>query len=1031
MLKKRVFVATLSIVMAFCMILPGFAQSAAVSIAEEPAIVISEGLEEVPAPLDPQSWQKQEDMTWYDYKENPVIDWATELNVDGIVNPKTADGKGTLKGALILVDFWDRPFIMTKPVHGDSLGYFMFDQETGIQNTFVTNNPLISVPEEMLAEWWESFLNDPYQGDNRGLSVDGYWRENSFGKWQVDLDAYGPYHLNGFEFEYGLDYTSWNDYPPTFRRGASGSSGRRNLGNESVAIARDNGIFLGDYDFFFVLHSGYEESNTWLEFGQMRWASPEDIPYEFGAGARMELVEEILTKDPELLLSLETTNTSYSNNTKVINGYNQNTVLRDTIEEIKARKEAGTLADFVFKFPQADWDWYENYSWGNAAPTRYVPWTSWLAGIGVWAGAGSATVPRSPENGGGSISKQWSHQGENNGMGTYAHEFGHIVSHNDAYENAWTATASPYTMYWELMAAGDRNGPGGYHARWTIPGGLEADGIPTNMMMHPKRRSGFYDQNNADPTKNDVLDVTVAQLKAGPPVVATIVPRNIPINNNKVEANDFKGYYPQLEQYGLVAPNFYKAVDLTFDAENPDIAPLINVGYSWTRFRAARVGFEVVEQAGYDSFSNDTGVLISRLGDGSSSTAGQRRALIDSHLYDINMVDYVVNGEPQKYVIGHSAQLMDGLFHVGKSFVDTGYYEGSIRQWEPQNDRPIVSGDSINEFYDHYNGLHFYILDKAVNNGRIINGEQQTFVSYTVGMLHEDGPAVGGELKISDSSLTTALPGNVAVLEFSVENTGDATDIVRVNAGGTTAFSTTLLNDLYALGAGEKITVQAYVEIPETVTEIGKSLVITASSETNDAKKAELVVENIADKATKLGLSLKLDKVYLDEGTYFNVATSVTKPLKSNVVVLDYAFDKSKIEYANYTLPAGVDFISYTPTETGARLTLMVQDYNMKDIVTTMFYAKVDLEETGSLIKAAGQFVVKGETEKEVIVLSSELGYWPPDPISVFNLIYLSNVIDAFGKNSKDADWPDYKRYDFNQDGRINIVDIVFVAINL
>ena len=1031
MIKKSMF-KPVSFLLVLCMIVSIFSVTAMTAFADdEPILAItdSEGLEEVPDPIDPQSWKKHEDMTWKEYRENPVIDWMSDLNEGGIVNPTSADGLGTLKGALILVDFWDRPFIMTKPVNGDNLGYYLYDQETGIQSSTITNNPLISVPEEELAEWFKDFINDPDQGDNHGVTVDGYWRENSYGKWQVELDAFGPYHLNGFEFEYGLDYTSWADYPPTFRRGATGSGGRRNLGNESVAIALANNLYLGDYDFFYVLHSGYEESNTWLEFGPMRWPTPQDVPYEFGAGAKMEQIEEILTENPELLLTLETTNTSYSNTTPVINGYNQNTLLRDTIAEVKARKEAGTLSEFKFKFPQADWDWYENYSWGNAAPTRYVPWCAWIAATGVWAGAGSATVPKSPENGGGSVSKRWSHQGENNGMGTYAHEFGHIVSHSDAYENPWAGVVSPYTDYWELMSRGDRNGPGGYHARWTIPGGLEADGIPSHMMLLPKRRSGFYDQNTTDPVKSDVLDVTVAQLKAGTPVVATIVPRNVPLNNNKVAANEFKGFYPQLEEkYNLVAPNYYKGLDLTFDEANPDVAPLQTTGYSWTRFRAARMGIEVAEQSGYDSFLNDHGVLISRLGNGSTS---QSRAVVDSHLYDINLVDFYLNGAPEKYVISHSAQLYDATFHAGKSFVDTGYYEGSMRQWEERGDRAIVSGNTVNEFHDPYNGLHFYILDKTENNGRVINGEQQTFLSYTVAALHDDGVAVGGDLKISDSKLTTALPGNVAVLEFTVENTGNATDIVRVNAGGTTGFNTTLLNDLYAIGAGEKITVQAYVAVPENVTETGKTLTITASSESNGAKKAELVVEEIADKATKLGLSLHLDRVYLNEGNYFNVVTSVTKPLKSNVVVMDYAFDKAKIEYANKTLPAGVEFISYEETADGARLTLMVPDYNMKEIATVMFLAKTDIEETANLLKAAGQFVVLGEDGKKVITLSSELGYFPPDPISVFNLIYLSNVIDAFGKNNKDADWPNYKRYDFNQDGKINIVDIVFVATNL
>ena len=89
----------------------------------------------------------------------------------------------------------------------------------------------------------------------------------------------------------------------------------------------------------------------------------------------------------------------------------------------------------------------------NWARTRYVPWTSWYAAKGIWSSAGGGT----------------SIQGENDGMGTFAHEFGHIQRLGDNYNNPYGNPVSrSYSGPWELMSRGSFNGPGGPHTRWMI-----------------------------------------------------------------------------------------------------------------------------------------------------------------------------------------------------------------------------------------------------------------------------------------------------------------------------------------------------------------------------------------------------------------------------------------------------------------------------------------------------------------------------------------------------------------------------------
>jgi hypothetical protein len=218
-----------------------------------------------------------------------------------------------------------------------------------------------------------------------------------------------------------------------------------------------------------------------------------------------------------------------------------------------------------------------------------------------------------------------------------------------------------------------------------------------------------------------------------------------------------------------------------------------------------------------------------------------------------------MKGDPTYYCIGHADQLNDALFHAGKSSVDSGYYRGdytvnangtfvagsgtkhgSMRQWEERDDREIVSGDTVNEWYDTANRLHFYILAKNENPGRIVDGEQQYFLSYTVGMLHDNGLAVDGQLEIIARVVEGESWNRVAVVELDITNKGAAaTDIIRVGAFGD--FETTLLNDLYAIGLGQTVTVPVYISLTEGFTAadlLGKSIGFTVGSESNAANKA-------------------------------------------------------------------------------------------------------------------------------------------------------------------------------------------------
>src|SRR5699024_12561117 len=99
---------------------------------------------------------------------------------------------------------------------------------------------------EELSEYWVDFLNKP-QMLNNYRTIDEYWRENSFGKWGVDLDGFGPYKLEGNEFEYGLSYG--NEMPEGFQS--------RDIKPEAMDLAQEDlDASEEEYDFTFILHAG-------------------------------------------------------------------------------------------------------------------------------------------------------------------------------------------------------------------------------------------------------------------------------------------------------------------------------------------------------------------------------------------------------------------------------------------------------------------------------------------------------------------------------------------------------------------------------------------------------------------------------------------------------------------------------------------------------------------------------------------------------------------------------------------------------
>ncbi|MFC6084278.1 M6 family metalloprotease domain-containing protein [Sphaerisporangium aureirubrum] len=206
-----------------------------------------------PAAIDPQNWKNPDHMTWADYKAVPGTNWA---------DPAGKGSQRTFKGALVLLDYPNQPFVVTQPARSTVFG-----------------NPSTEahdIPRTQVAQFYKDFLNTP-NTLNRGHTIHEYWMEDSGGRYGVDLTAFGPYEMPGKDHEYAMEFQAGTACP-------AGDNCNRNIRTDGrAAFAAEQGEpTLAQFDFIFYLSAGQDESATWQEFGPIKFPTKEDVTDDFG-----------------------------------------------------------------------------------------------------------------------------------------------------------------------------------------------------------------------------------------------------------------------------------------------------------------------------------------------------------------------------------------------------------------------------------------------------------------------------------------------------------------------------------------------------------------------------------------------------------------------------------------------------------------------------------------------------------------------------------------------------------------------------
>jgi len=365
--------------------------------------------------------------------------------------------------------------------------------------------------------------------------------------------------------------------------------------------------------------------------------------------------------------------------------------------EMKFRTQAGVTDAFG---PPND------TSLPNYASTRYVPWTSWASASTIWpnAGAGSST------------------QAESSGLGTYAHELSHLIGIGDNYNNPYGEPARrAYTGPWSMLSRGSFNGPGGPHTRWQIPA-VQGGSLGCLHTVRDKIQLGLLADNSS------VLYVSRESLAESGPVVVELTARSVDPGE------------------GLIGLRVVMGRDRSPRC-NVSLDPFCDGG-GYNNY-----DLEVIDRMGADSFTPDSGVMISKTKD---RDIAPFQWTIDANPQDIDVVDfYRPDGTASKLSIGDYRQLSDALFHAG------------------------TRSGSKAEYVDEANGLQFYIVSARRDEAGVLY--------YTVGVRAlETSDQTGSSVQVKLSN------GKVANDRF-VEGTEQRTSCTfELTTAGSTSTNATL-----------------------------------------------------------------------------------------------------------------------------------------------------------------------------------------------------------------------------------------------
>ena len=223
-----------------------------------------------PAPVDPQNWTFQDNFTWNDYHPIPGKDYS---------DPSIVPTVKKWKVALVLTDFPDKTFFVSQPAGSTIYGTPTIEAH--------------DIPRADVPAFYRDFLNKP-QPLNHFQTMNRYWMEDSYGKYGVQLDSFGPYKLPGNSYQYFLtDQSGSQNNPAHCPQLTPAKPCNLNFRTDARAawLADVGAAKIAEYDNIFYVSAGEDESSTWQEFGEMKFLNQDAVTDAFGPKAYGDLTQ--------------------------------------------------------------------------------------------------------------------------------------------------------------------------------------------------------------------------------------------------------------------------------------------------------------------------------------------------------------------------------------------------------------------------------------------------------------------------------------------------------------------------------------------------------------------------------------------------------------------------------------------------------------------------------------------------------------------------------------------------------------------
>ena len=134
------------------------------------------------------------------------------------------------------------------------------------------------MPRADVAQFYADFWGKPGPL-NHGHTIHEYWMEQSRGKVGIPkIDVFGPYRMPRKLFEYGLnEYNQASGCPTGYT-----CDGRMERDADALWRADAGAAVVSSYPIKLRIYAGYDETTVWQEFGEMKFASRDDIPEMWG-----------------------------------------------------------------------------------------------------------------------------------------------------------------------------------------------------------------------------------------------------------------------------------------------------------------------------------------------------------------------------------------------------------------------------------------------------------------------------------------------------------------------------------------------------------------------------------------------------------------------------------------------------------------------------------------------------------------------------------------------------------------------------